>query len=230
MSKQDSLDELLKKLESDSMDTVDLLQQIGEKILTEYVIQVQDVIVEPIWIEAYYYNERRGFKDPFVHRDERQKKMDVLYFHHKTDDQRNGVDICLSPEDKDFYCSFLLKYSLVDGALRSQSQLSPLIREKYTEDSPVLVPRTRSSDIIACTKRIGLKINSKDPLKAEKERYKDLELAVVRDFDKDFESISKLPSRESLTRNYLVKMKSSDEEWKKKSREILGYCMSKKNK
>ena len=31
MSKQESLDELLKKLESDSMDTVDLLQQIGKK-------------------------------------------------------------------------------------------------------------------------------------------------------------------------------------------------------
>ena len=228
MSKQESLDELLKKLESDSMDTVDLLQQIGKKILTEYIIQVQDVIVEPIWIEAYYYNERKGFKDPFVHRDVRQKKMDMLYFHHKTDDQRNGVDICLSPEDNDYYLSFLLKYSLVDGVLRSQSQLSPLIREKYTEDSPVLVPRTRPDGIIACTKRIGLNIKPDDSLKTEKKKYKDLELAVVRDFDKVFESISKLPSRESLTANYLLGC--SVEEWEKRSREILGYCMSKKNK
>ena len=116
MSELEKLMNQVKELTSCN-DKVDLLQKIGKKLLTEYVIKVQDVTVEPIWIEAYYYDYSNGFKDPFVHRDDRQKEENILYFHHKTDDQRNGVDICLSPKDKDFYLSFLLKYSLVDGVL-----------------------------------------------------------------------------------------------------------------
>ncbi|MGN0734779.1 MAG: hypothetical protein ACI4LP_03075 [Anaerovoracaceae bacterium] len=185
-------------------DKVALLQEIGRILLTEYVIKVEDVIVEPIWIEAYYYDDSNGFKDPFVHRNSRQKEENVLYFHHKTDDQRNGVDICLSPENKEFYLSFLLKYTLVDGVLRSQSRLSPLIRKKYKEGNHVLVHCDRPEGIIACTKRIGLKTNDRDPLKAEKEKYQNLELAIVRDFDKDFDAKIKLPRRKSLMNNYLL--------------------------
>ena len=233
MSELEKLMNQVKELTSCN-DKVDLLQKIGKNLLTEYVIKVQDVTVEPIWIEAYYYDYSNGFKDPFVHRDDRQKEENILYFHHKTDDQRNGVDICLSPKDKDFYLSFLLKYSLVDGVLKSQSQLSPLIRGKYKEGEPVLKLRDTNEDkkdvIIGCTKRIGLNIKDKDPFKTEKEKYKDLELAIVRDFDKEFSANIKLPSRERLTNNYLLGERCPEEEWGKRSSEILGYKMVKKDK
>ena len=128
----DILKNKVKELETrtDHEAIVKSLQEIGKLLLTDYVVQVDDVTVEPLWVEAYYYNQN-CFPDPFVHQSPEQKNFGTLYFHHKTDDQRNGVDLCLSLGD--YYLSFLLKYTLVNEQLRSQSELSPLIREKYAE-------------------------------------------------------------------------------------------------
>ena len=52
----------------------------------------------------------------------------------------------------------------------------------------------------------------------------------MRDFDKEFSVKIKLPSRESLTNNYLLGERCPEEEWGKRSSEILGYKMVKKDK
>ena len=96
------------------------LQLLGKKLLTEYVIKIGNIEVEPLWVEAYYSNS----------------KFCVLYFHHNTDDPRSGVDICLSLCDEDknkskYYLSYLLKYTLVNGEFTTQSQLSAKIRKAY---------------------------------------------------------------------------------------------------
>ena len=80
----DILKNKVKELETqtDHDSIVKSLQEIGKLLLTDYVIQVDDITVEPMWVEAYYYN-RRCFTDPFVHQNPEQKNFGTLYFHHK---------------------------------------------------------------------------------------------------------------------------------------------------
>ena len=116
------------------------LQLLGKALITDHVIKIGDITVEPLWVEAYYLNAEKGFADPFIHGNgkgkEEQSKFGILYFHHKTDDARSGVDICLSlcNEDKTeskYYLSYLLKYTLVNGEFTTQAQLSAKIRKAY---------------------------------------------------------------------------------------------------
>ena len=112
--------DLVRQLENTSEKTaqVKILQEIGKKLLTEYVIKVGDITIKPLWVEAYYSDTNTGFVDEAVHGNECQKnRYGVLYFHHKTDDQRSGVDICLSCGN--YYLSYLLKYTLVNGTFKS---------------------------------------------------------------------------------------------------------------
>lgn len=226
----DILKNKVKELETqtDHDSIVKSLQEIGKLLLTDYVIQVDDITVEPMWVEAYYYN-RRCFTDPFVHQNPEQKNFGTLYFHHKKDDQRNGVDLCLSLGD--YYLSFLLKYTFADKLLRSQSQLSPLIREKYAdgEQNGILVRRANSKDLISCTTRIGLSDSKeKDPeVKKMKGIFKDVKLAIARDFDKEFDAKVKLPKRESLVKEYLAdKAEMSQADKADFCVKKLGYCLS----
>ena len=72
---------------------VKLLQEIGKKLLTEYVIKIGDITIKPLWVEAYYSDTNTGFVDEAVHGNECQKNQyGALYFHHKTDDLRSGVE------------------------------------------------------------------------------------------------------------------------------------------
>ena len=226
----DILKNKVKELETqtDHEAIVRSLQEIGKLLLTDYVIQVGDITVEPLWIEAYYYNQS-CFPDPFVHQSPEQKNFGTLYFHHKTDDQRNGVDLCLSLGD---YClSFLLKYTFVNDRLRSQSQLSPLIRGKYADgkQNDILVRSANPESLISCTTRIGLSDSEeKNPeVKKMKGIFKNDKLAIARDFDKEYDAVVRLPKRESLVREYLAEQT----EWSLAQKaefclKKLGYCLS----
>ena len=153
---------------------IKLLQEIGKELLTEYVIKVGDITIKPLWVEAYYSDANTGFVDTSVHGDECQKQYDVLYFHHKTDDPRSGVDICLSFGD--YYLSYLLKYTLVNGVFKSQAQLSSMIPQELRNAKNVLVKESNPTDVIVCTRRIGIKSSE----------YKDKELAIARDINQRF--------------------------------------------
>ena len=221
----DKLKELVRELEtaSEKPEIEAKLQAIGKALVTDYVIEVDGVTVRPLWVEAYYHNEN-VFDDPFVHKKDEQKKSGVLYFHHKTDDKRNGVDICLSLGE--YYLSFLLKYTLVDGIVRSQSELSPLIREKYKKSGVVITEKKNPTDVISYAARIGLSsCREKDAeKKALKEEYKDCKLSVVRNFDKNFGCGFKFPKREALVREYLKRSVLSKTEKAEFCRNVLGYC------
>lgn len=225
----EDLENLVKKLENECNEKrqVKILQEIGKSLLTEYIIQVGDVKVYPLWVEAYYFNNK-NFADPFVHKAEEQKENDILYFHHKTDDQRNGVDICLSKGD--YYLSFLLKYTLVDDKVKKQSELSPLIRDEYEklEVKSVLVKENRPTDQISFTTRIGLSESKETDteIRKLKEKFKMYKLSVVRDFDKSFISDFKFPQKENLVKEYLLKQtEMSKSEKADFCKNALGYCL-----
>ena len=42
------------KLEKPGERIVEVLQEIGTMLLSEYVLQIGDITVEPLWVEAYY--------------------------------------------------------------------------------------------------------------------------------------------------------------------------------
>ena len=89
------------------------LQLLGKKLLTEYVIKIGNIEVEPLWVEAYYYDQNK-FPDCNTHMSDKQKnRFGQLYFHEKG---RGGLDICLSapvPDHEDYYLSVLLKATLL---------------------------------------------------------------------------------------------------------------------
>lgn len=229
----ETLKKLVRRLEgeADLQKQVAILQEIGEKLVSKYVLSIGDLLVVPLWVEAYYF-DRETFEDPFTHRSEDQKGAEhfgKLYFHQKTDSQRGGVDLCLSLGD--YYLSFLLKYTLVNGVFTSQGRLSGKLRTAYeaSEESEILQKENQQVELIGYTTRVGLTADGeKDGEKRRtKEKYKPLELAVVRDFHRNYSSERRLPGSERLMKQYLNRNCGENKEKKAELfRRYFGYCPS----
>lgn len=193
------MEDLINQLTSthDKDAQVNFLQEIGKKLLTEYVIKIGDITIKPLWVEAYYSDANTGFVDEAVHGNECQKNQyGALYFHHKTDDQRSGVDICLSCGN--YYLSYLLKYTLVNGIFKSQAQLSSVIPHELRGTAKnVLVKEQNPAEVMVCTKRIGIMSSA----------YKDADLAIARDINQRFVTDSgekkSLPQKTELLKAYI---------------------------
>ena len=201
------MEDLINQLTSthDKDAQVNFLQEIGKKLLTEYVIKIGDITIKPLWVEAYYSDTNTGFVDEAVHGNECQKNQyGALYFHHKTDDQRSGVDICLSCGN--YYLSYLLKYTLVNGIFKSQAQLSSMIpHELRGTPKNVLVKEQNPAEVMVCTKRIGIMSSA----------YKDADLAIARDINQRFVTDSgekkSLPQKTELLKAYIDAVYSDDQ-------------------
>ena len=136
------------------------LKEIEAKLLTEYVIEAEGLIIEPLWVEAYYFN-KNVFSDCNTHLSEKQKnRFGQLYFHEKG---WGGVDICLS-DSEDYYLSFLLKRTLINGEFVKQTEVNKTL-EKYGKSKEqlenvkgVLVRREAKKDDkdVEYTARVGL--------------------------------------------------------------------------
>ena len=201
------MEDLINQLTSthDKDAQVNFLQEIGKKLLTEYVIKIGDITIKPLWVEAYYSDTNTGFVDEAVHGHECQKNQyGALYFHHKTDDQRSGVDICLSCGN--YYLSYLLKYTLVNGIFKSQAQLSSMIPHELRGTAKnVLVKEQNPAEVMVCTKRIGIMSSA----------YKDADLAIARDINQRFVTDSgekkSLPQKTELLKAYIDAVYSDDQ-------------------
>ena len=98
---------------------VHILQMLGDKLINDCRIEVFGVTIEPLWVEAYCYDETH-FPDYNTHRSRKQKnRFGQMYFHERG---YGGVDICLS-NSEDFCLSFLLKATLANGHFLTQTQL-----------------------------------------------------------------------------------------------------------
>lgn len=232
--------------DSDEKEIIQKLQEIGKEFISNYEIRLEgpkdEIVIQPLWVEAYYsdidsmeaYESNIGkkFMDPFIHGADEQKgenNFGKLYFHHKTDDQRSGVDICL-PRGP-YYLSFLLKYTLVNDLFTTQSQLSGKIREAYNKldekkKSEILKRVESATEYVTYTTRIGLNYkDEKDPVKkTQKEHYQQLFLATVRDFHKTFPATPSLPRKETLVKQYLEHSDKTMAEKAAFCKEYLGYC------
>jgi hypothetical protein len=185
-----NLKELVGKLikENDKRTQVKILQEINEKLLTEYVIKISNnFIVYPLHIEAYYYHQGK-FEDKNTHGSKSKKlfekqsnRFGELYFHAMG---RGGVDICLS--DGSYGLSFLIKASKVCiddiPVFTKQVELYKKTRKmKGTpkEDSMVLTPdekKLRNTKYIFHTIRKGL----------VEETFKEEKLAALTELEKEY--------------------------------------------
>lgn len=131
----DELRKLVKNLEEEKNEKKQekLLQNIGKLLLTEYIIQIDDLIIKPLLVEAYYYNS--NFKDNSVHaanasnantyelaRARQENNFGELYVHYGTKD---GIDVVLS--NGKYYLSFLIKNALINNKFAAQCKVSQIL-------------------------------------------------------------------------------------------------------
>ena len=128
-----NLEELVEKLENEHESQVRILQEIGKLLLTEYIIQIGNLTIEPLLVEAYYYNS--NFKDNSVHaakesnantyelaRIRQENNFGELYVHYGTKD---GIDVVLS--NGKYYLSFLIKNALINNKFAAQCKVSQML-------------------------------------------------------------------------------------------------------
>ena len=120
MGSIDDLRALVSDLKGTAYDEqIHILQTLGDRLISGFRIQAFGVAIEPLWVEAYYY-DAVYFPDRNTHRSDKQRdRFGRLYFH---DRGYGGVDICLS-DSENFCLSFLLKAALANGHFLTQTQL-----------------------------------------------------------------------------------------------------------
>ncbi len=167
----------VKALESeyDEGRQIELLQKIGGLILKRYIIEVGNLITEPLLVEAYYYAEGKfedenthGFKSPKAA--ERQAdNFGGLYVHRRG---YGGIDVCLSLKT-DYCLSFLIKNSLVyekggtEKKFCTQVSLLRYLKESsgeadFIEQNGMLTPSHEKAFSVVNTVRKGVAGKFKD--------------------------------------------------------------------
>lgn len=141
----EKLEKLVEELEKESNEEsneesiegkqIKILQDIGKLLLTEYIIQIGNLTIKPLLVEAYYYNN--NFKDNSVHaakesdantyklaRARQENNFGELYVHYGTKD---GIDVVLS--NGKYYLSFLIKNALINNKFTTQCKVSQILCE-----------------------------------------------------------------------------------------------------
>lgn len=117
------------------------LQEILEVFLCNYYVEFGTFKIDPILVEAYYYNDKQNFMDTSVHAarnekgkmtthaKERQKNNFGKLYIHNLKEKNDGLDVCLSKGD--YYFSILIKNAVInDKCFATQSDVSKIICEK----------------------------------------------------------------------------------------------------
>ncbi len=210
------------KEETNEKTIIEQLQEIEARLIREYVIKVEGIMIEPLWVEAYYFN-KNVFSDCNTHLSEKQKnRFGQLYFHEKG---RGGFDICLS-DSEDYYLSFLLKRTLINGEFVKQTEIEDVLKkygktkEELENVEEVLVRREANQNYkVRYTTRIGL----------EKPCYKEEELAAfsleaIKKYDFSFARKNLIPVVETVMREHVSDPKFSEKYCKSICKEIFDWC------
>ena len=112
----EKLDNIAGNDEAATAKRIQALQEIGKMLINNYKIAIDDVVAEPLLVEAYYKSGE--FDDANCHGDPKQKgasRFGKLYLHNKG---RGGVDICLPLGE--YYLSFLIKVAKIGQETKKQ--------------------------------------------------------------------------------------------------------------
>lgn len=144
-------------LENDESNIIFKLNKITNFILKKCLIKIDDHIIQPLWLEAYFYCD--SFKDDSCHKKSKQINNPFqLYIHEKG---WGGVDLCLS-FNNDYYLSFLIKLSLLDDTkIITQTELKEIVISCDYNNVKLLKNDVKFIQPIIFSKRIGLNKNNK---------------------------------------------------------------------
>lgn len=220
-----NIEQLVQNLENerDAKKQVTKLQEIGGKLLTEYVIKFGDTVIEPLRVEAYYYpyNDASKFDDPCTHPSSTKvNNFGRLYFIEGKYGYP-GVDLCLSLGD--YYLSFLIKNSRVDGKLLKQMDLYEKFQSDWEEIQKVDVLHRieNNGKVVLYTSRVGLK--------ESRTKFFHERLAAVTEIDNKYDWEKGFGKLRTIA-NYLVEngIEETDENiyniLHSRSNEIKKYC------
>lgn len=211
-----------------------ILQNIGKLLLTEYIIQIGNLTIKPLLVEAYYYNS--NFKDKSVHaanksnantyklaRARQENNFGELYVHYGTKD---GIDVVLS--NGKYYLSFLIKNALINNKFAAQCKVSQIlcgncdyidkcikgINCKYYGTNILKHKDNIENTEIVFVRRKGLENEYKDKDK-DKYKYKDKSLAALPIYKIKNYAFTAGECKTNIVKNYIesqFKTESYDEE------------------
>lgn len=195
---------------------IKLLQKIEKLLITDYAVNVCGCLIEPLWVEAYYFHSGK-FEDFNDHRKAKQKDaFGKLYLHTEKkispSNRLGGVDIVLSSGD--YYLSFLIKNSLCNEKFCKQVELNAILseREYSFENSDNVLVELKRNHRVFFTKRIGL----------TKESFKEENLAAI-----PIDILKNYPFKfkERIALEYLEEYRKahSENDCVRECKNILGY-------
>lgn len=211
------------------------LQLINKFIVTNYMFELSNGLrIYPIEVEAYFKSS--DFNDEFVHGNELQKNNYGRFYVHRTGitkdakykgGTRGGIDICLSDSD-DFYYGVLIRSAMFndDTVKFGPNNVYTFIKECDNMDNSVLEKELvlkeaiedrrdqENKSIILHSTRVGLGNKQND-------EYKNMNLRTIVGL---LTSSYEYKEKENVFRSYMIDKNLSEEDAKKKSIEILGYC------
>lgn len=201
--------EIVANLEGDHKEEqIKILKEIGAKLINEYVIQVGNLTIEPLLVEAYYYHADK-FQDDNSHNEPEQRNhFGKLYFHKQG---RGGVDICLS--EGEYALSFLLKCSRVNGVICKQISLYDTLKGNETTECVLLPKEPIHNNFVVSAPRKNVKENI----------FKEEKLAIVSLQSLEYKSVCQSLQKGKLwtVANYFAE--TGKEPSDKAIKEILGY-------
>lgn len=232
----ENLKTAIKNLEKeiDREKQIELLQSINKFLLTEYVIKIRDLIIQPLLMEAYYYcpgkfedTNTHGFKSEKCRRGQ-SGRFGKLYVHKMG---YGGIDICLSMRE-DYCLSFLIKNSLVyknaaeeNKKFCTQVSLLRYLKENLggadiIEQKGVLCEKNKEAAPVINTVRKGVNGSFKN------DELASLSIDSLKEYPLTLE---KGYTKERIVENYLKReyADASPHKWKEVSEEILGYSLNK---
>ena len=232
----ENLKTAIKNLEKeiDGEKQIELLQSINKFLLTEYVIKIRDLIIQPLLVEAYYYCQGK-FEDTNTHGFKSEKcrrgqsgRFGKLYVHKMG---YGGIDICLSMRE-DYCLSFLIKNSLVyknaaeeNKKFCTQVSLLRYLKENLDgadiiEQKGVLCEKNKEAAPVINTVRKGVNGSFKN------DELASLSIDSLKEYPLTLE---KGYTKERIVENYLKReyADASPHKWKEVSEEILGYSLNK---
>lgn len=209
---------------------VKILQEMERVLLTRYIVKVENLTIEPLIIEAYYY-DKDHFADSNTHKCSEQQQWNILYRYSlkpnlSASGRTGGVDICLACNDErredenKYYLSFLIKNALINGEVCRQVKVNAILNQLDAGNetfSDVLISKAETTSDVIYMERSNLAKDcySKQPLAAVTlsalAKYK---LSMPKGFSKETVVKAYLNSQNNLTRA----------EKEQKAIAILGYC------
>ena len=158
-------------------------------LLFECTLEIDQKEYSLFDIEFYYHSE--GHPDPYVHKNERQKKYGYVYRH------GSGFDLCFGDDSNGVYFGVLVKGMLkINEKMDKSTFIRSLEGKKIIENSVKLScspsnDRTKNTNRSLRSTRVGLKYHPADittpPYIARKYRFvKDLNMMPVKEKPSDY--------------------------------------------